>query len=53
MEADAWDTSLMILGIENAKKIAINKKLAIYLIYKNKKNYHIWMSPEFKKFIYF
>ncbi|WP_367676817.1 FAD:protein FMN transferase [Buchnera aphidicola] len=51
LEADAWDTALMILGFKEAKKIAIFEKLSVCLIKKEKKYFSIWYSPEFKKFL--
>lgn len=52
LEADTWDTGLMILGIEKAKKISIKEKLLVYLIFKKDKKNSFWISPQLKKYIY-
>ncbi|XRX42441.1 MAG: FAD:protein FMN transferase [Buchnera aphidicola (Eriosoma harunire)] len=49
--ADTWDTALMILGFQEAKKISILEKLPVYIIRKEKKNIIIWYSPQFKQFL--
>lgn len=50
LEADSWDTGLMILGVKKTQKIAIKEKLSVYIIFKyNGKNIG-WMSPYFIKF---
>lgn len=51
MEADGWDTGLMVLGIERAKELALREKLAVYLITKEGDSFKSWMSPQFKAFI--
>lgn len=51
LEADAWDTGLMVLGTERAKALALKEKLAVYLIMKQKDGFSVWMSPQFKSFL--
>ncbi|WP_195182287.1 FAD:protein FMN transferase [Buchnera aphidicola] len=51
LEADAWDTGLMILGFDQAKKIAIKEKLAVCLIKEEKLNLFTWISPQFHIFL--
>lgn len=51
LEADSWDTGLLILGFKKAKKFSINKNLAVCLITKEKNNFSTWISPQFKKFL--
>lgn len=49
-QADAYATSFMVLGLEEAKKILErNPQLLAYLIYTNKDNeYEVWHSPALK-----
>ncbi|QKJ87891.1 FAD:protein FMN transferase ApbE [Paramixta manurensis] len=51
LEADAWDTGLMVLGTEKAKQLALQQQLAVYLITKQQQGFSIWMSPQFAAFI--
>ncbi|WP_261640136.1 FAD:protein FMN transferase ApbE [Erwinia mallotivora] len=51
LEADGWDTGLMVLGEERAKALALREKLAVYLIIKQDDGFRTWMSPQFKAFI--
>lgn len=51
LEADGWDTGLMVLGTEKAKQIAQNEGLAVYLITKEGDGFSTWMSPQFKTFL--
>lgn len=51
LEADGWDTGLMVLGTERAKALALRDKLAVYLIYKQGEGFASWMSPQFAAFI--
>ncbi|MFG1174178.1 FAD:protein FMN transferase ApbE [Erwiniaceae bacterium CAU 1747] len=51
LEADGWDTGLMVLGEEKAKALALRDKLAVYLIYKQGDGFASWMSPQFEAFI--
>jgi thiamine biosynthesis lipoprotein len=51
MEADGWDTGLMVLGTEKAKQVAQKEGLAVYLITKEGDSFSSWMSPQFKTFL--
>ncbi|MDA3132836.1 FAD:protein FMN transferase ApbE [Atlantibacter subterranea] len=51
LEADGWDTGLMVLGPEKAKALALEQKLAVYLIVKEPKGFSTWMSPQFETFL--
>lgn len=51
LEADGWDTGLMVLGEEQAKALALRENLAVYLIEKQGDGFSSWMSPQFKAFI--
>lgn len=51
LEADGWDTGLLVLGTEKAKAVAEKEGLAIYLIYKEGDSFKTWMSPQFKTFL--
>lgn len=51
MEADGWDTGLMVLGEEKAKQVAEKEGLAVYLITKGDQGFETWMSPQFKTFL--
>lgn len=51
LEADGWDTGLMVLGPEKAKALALEQKLAVYLIIKEPKGFSTWMSPQFITFL--
>jgi len=51
LEADGWDTGLMVLGTEKAKQLAIREKLAVYLITKQDDGFSVWMSPQFEAFL--
>ncbi len=51
MEADGWDTGLMVLGTERAKALALREGLAVYLISKTADGFTTWMSPQFKAFL--
>lgn len=51
LEADGWDTGLMVLGEEKAKALALRENLAVYLIEKQGEGFSSWMSPQFKAFI--
>ena len=51
LEADGWDTGLMVLGTEKAKALALREKLAVYLITKDKEGFSSWMSPQFRAFL--
>ena len=51
LEADAWDTGLMVLGPEKAKEVVRQEGLAVYLITKEGENFKTWMSPQFHAFL--
>ncbi|KEA51573.1 MULTISPECIES: FAD:protein FMN transferase ApbE [Mangrovibacter] len=51
LEADGWDTGLMVLGTEKAQAVAEKEGLAVYLIYKEGNGFKTWMSPQFKTFL--
>ena len=51
LEADGWDTGLMVLGTEKAKALAQREKLAVYLITKSNDGFSSWMSPQFRAFL--
>lgn len=51
LEADGWDTGLMVLGTERAKALALKEHLAVYLISKQGDGFTHWMSPQFKSFL--
>lgn len=51
LEADGWDTGLMVLGLEKAKQVVQQHQLAVYMISKEKNGFSVWMSPQFKTFL--
>ena len=51
LEADGWDTGLMVLGTRKAQALAEQQGLAVYLITKTGQGFTTWMSPQFKSFI--
>ena len=51
LEADGWDTGLMVLGSEKAQALALREHLAVYLITKEKQGFSSWMSPQFRAFL--
>ena len=51
LEADAWDTGLMVLGPEKAKEVVRREGLAVYMITKEGDSFKTWMSPQFKSFL--
>ncbi|WP_312664697.1 FAD:protein FMN transferase ApbE, partial [Pantoea sp. CTOTU49201] len=51
LEADGWDTGLMVMGSERAKALALKEHLAVYLISKQGDGFTHWMSPQFKTFL--
>lgn len=51
MEADGWDTGLMVLGEQRAQALALREKLAVFLIMKTDKGFTTWMSPQFSSFL--
>ncbi|MBA2816647.1 FAD:protein FMN transferase ApbE [Candidatus Pantoea persica] len=53
LEADGWDTGLMVLGSDKAKALALKQHLAVYLISKEGDRFISWMSPQFAAFLLF
>lgn len=51
LEADGWDTGLMVLGTEKAKEVVREQGLAAYFIYKQGESFQTWMSPQFKSYL--
>lgn len=51
LEADGWDTGLMVLGSEKALTLAEEKGLAVYLIVKTDDGFSAVMTPQFKAFL--
>ncbi|MBJ9120036.1 FAD:protein FMN transferase ApbE [Citrobacter koseri] len=51
LEADGWDTGLMVLGTEKAKEVVRREGLAVYMIMKEGEGFKTWMSPQFKSFL--
>lgn len=51
LEADSWDTGLMVLGPEQAKNVVREQGLAVYMIVKEGDAFHTWMSPQFASFL--
>lgn len=51
LEADSWDTGLMVLGPEQAKEVVREQGLAVYMILKEGETFKTWMSPQFSAFL--
>lgn len=51
LEADGWDTGLMVLGPEKAQQVALEQGLAVYMIIKEGNGFTRWMSPQFHTFL--
>jgi len=51
LEADTWDTGLMVLGPQKAREVAMREGLAIYMITKEGDTFTPWMSPQFAAFL--
>lgn len=51
LEADGWDTGLMVLGPEKARQVAVKQGLAVYMISKQDQGFSVWMSPQFRTFL--
>lgn len=49
-EADAFSTAMMVLGPQQAIKIAEENNLAVYLIIKNGENFDVIFSKEFNQY---
>ncbi|VFS78172.1 Thiamine biosynthesis lipoprotein ApbE precursor [Kluyvera cryocrescens] len=51
LEADGWDTGLMVLGPQKAQQVVREYGLAVYMIMKDGDGFTTWMSPQFKTFL--
>ncbi|MCT7320056.1 FAD:protein FMN transferase ApbE [Klebsiella quasipneumoniae] len=51
LEADGWDTGLMVLGPEKAQQVVLEQGLAVYMIVKEGEGFKTWMSPQFRTFL--
>lgn len=51
LEADGWDTGLMVLGPEKTKEVVREQGLAVYMIIKEGDDFKTWMSPQFETFL--
>ena len=51
LEADGWDTGLMVLGPEIAQQVVHEEGLAVYMIVKEGEGFKTWMSPQFRTFL--
>ena len=51
LEADGWDTGLMVLGTKKALALAEQQHLAVYLITKEGDTFKSYMSPQFKAYL--
>ncbi|MCL8068099.1 FAD:protein FMN transferase ApbE [Klebsiella quasipneumoniae] len=51
LEADGWDTGLMVLGPEKAQQVVREQGLAVYMIVKEGEGFKTWMSPQFRIFL--
>lgn len=51
LEADGWDTGLMVLGPEKAQQVVREQNLAVYMIIKEGEGFKTWMSPQFETFL--
>lgn len=51
LEADGWDTGLMVLGTQKAKEVVRREGLAVFMIMKEGEGFKTWMSPQFKTFL--
>ncbi|WP_318389979.1 FAD:protein FMN transferase ApbE [Enterobacter sp.] len=51
LEADGWDTGLMVLGPKKAQEVARREGLAVYMIVKEGDRFVPWMSPQFAAFL--
>ena len=51
LEADGWDTGLMVLGPERAQEVVRQQGLAVYMIIKEGDGFKTWMSPQFRTFL--
>ena len=51
LEADGWDTGLMVLGPQKAQEVVRQQGLAVYMIVKEGDGFTTWMSPQFRTFL--
>ncbi|YCH50880.1 FAD:protein FMN transferase ApbE [Enterobacter sp. SA197] len=51
LEADTWDTGLMVLGKEKAQAVARREGLAVYMVSREGDRFTHWMSPQFSAFL--
>lgn len=51
LEADAWDTGLMVLGTQKAQDVVKQEGLAVYMIMREGDKFTTWMSPQFAAFL--
>src|SRR5476649_2900678 len=51
LEADGWDTGLMVLGTQKAMALAEKEHLAVYLITKKDHGFEVHMTPQFKAYL--
>ncbi|SET51764.1 FAD:protein FMN transferase [Thorsellia anophelis] len=51
LEADAWDTGLMVLGRDKALEVAEKNGLAVYLITKTDAGFEVDMTENFQAFL--
>lgn len=51
LEADGWDTGLMVLGPKQAKEVVRREGLAVYMVTKEGDKFVPWMSPQFEAFL--
>ncbi|NMP26798.1 FAD:protein FMN transferase ApbE [Rahnella sp. SAP-1] len=51
LEADGWDTGLMVLGTKKALALAEKEHLAVYLITKEENGFKVSMTPQFKAYL--
>ncbi|MFU0968388.1 FAD:protein FMN transferase ApbE [Kluyvera ascorbata] len=51
LEADGWDTGLMVLGPQKAQQVVREQGLAVYMIMKEGDGFTSWMSPQFEAFL--
>ncbi|HGH3374045.1 TPA: FAD:protein FMN transferase ApbE [Kluyvera cryocrescens] len=51
LEADGWDTGLMVLGPQKAQQVVREQGLAVYMIMKEGDGFTTWMSPQFEAFL--
>lgn len=51
LEADGWDTGLMVLGAEKAKEVVRREGLAVLMITREGERFSTWMSPQFAGFL--